>query len=161
MNRRRFIWMLVVALCLVAVGLALWLPRYAAAQRVSDLYRRYAGNPHLTVAYIEDFRVNDTVAVDVTTLSALDAEGWDTLKGIFSIKDYPPEALPFIDTMALEYFYAAKDDYSRGMDSVRLNNDFVAVSRFMKELTVFELKEEKQIMAILLYNIKEQKENEN
>lgn len=47
------------------------------------------------------------------------------------------------------------------MDSVRLNNDFVAVSRFMKEITVFELKEEKQIMAILLYNIKEQKENEN
>ena len=161
MNRRRLVWMLVVALCLVAAGLALWLPRYAAAQRVSDLYRRYEHNPHLTVAYLEDFSVNDTVAVDVVTITAIDAAGWDTLKGNFNIVDYPPELLPFIDTMAIEYFYAAKDDYSRGMDSVRLNNDFVAVSRFKKEVTVFEIKEEKQIMSILSYNIKKQKENEN
>lgn len=161
MNRRRLVWMLVVALCLAAAGLALWLPRYAAAQRVSDLYRRYEHNPHLTVAYLEDFPVNDTLTVAVTTIRALDAAGWDTLKGNFNIVDYPPELLPFIDTMAIEYFYAAKDDYSRGMDSVRLNNDFVAVSRFKKEVTVFEIKEEKQIMSILSYNIKKQKENEN
>lgn len=159
--KRILLPLLIVVVPVAATVLWAWWPRTVPTERVSDLYRRYEHNPHLTVAYIEDFPVDDTLTVDVTTIRAIDAAGWDTLKGNFNIVDYPPELLPFIDTMAIEYFYAAKDDYSRGMDSVRLNNDFVAVSRFKKEVTVFEIKEEKQIMSILSYNIKKQKENEN
>ena len=107
MSRRTF-WILVVALCLVAAGLSLWLPREAAARRVSDLYRRYEPNPHLSVAFIEGFKVNDTLAVDVTTVTALDDEGWDTLRA-----DY--ETFPLTDL--------GKANLEKGIESLMVWED--------------------------------------
>lgn len=157
MNRRRFIWMLVVALCLVAVGLALWLPRYAAAQRVSDLYRRYAGNPHLTVAYIEDFRVNDTVAVDVTTLSALDAEGWETLRKDFNIKPIPDilqeELNNGRDIIVVRM--VPKSDPTQPMDTTDLSkNNVIGISNLQHTISIFNTDNESQQDAIMNYNFR-------
>ena len=157
MNRRRFIWMLVVALCLVAVGLALWLPRYAAAQRVSDLYRRYADNPHLTVAYIEDFRVNDTVAVDVTTLSALDAEGWETLRKDFNIKPIPDilqeELNNGRDIIVVRM--VPKSDPTQPMDTTDLSkNNVIGISNLQHTISIFNTDNESQQDAIMNYNFR-------
>jgi hypothetical protein len=149
--------MLVVALCLVAVGLALWLPRYAAAQRVSDLYRRYAGNPHLTVAYIEDFRVNDTVAVDVTTLSALDAEGWETLRKDFNIKPIPDilqeELNNGRDIIVVRM--VPKSDPTQPMDTTDLSkNNVIGISNLQHTISIFNTDNESQQDAIMNYNFR-------
>lgn len=151
MNRRRFIWMLVVALCLVAVGLALWLPRYAAAQRVSDLYRRYEHNPHLTVAYIEDFPVDDTLTVDVTTLTATDAAGWDTLCSDFNV----PELPDFIQ----EKIYNGNDmviirHVTKGNPSLQLKesesviNDVASISILNRTVSIFHTETEAEQLAV-------------
>ena len=139
MSRRTF-WILVVALCLVAAGLSLWLPREAAARRVSDLYRRYEPNPHLSVAFIEGFKVNDTLAVDVTTVTALDDEGWDTLRTDFRIPELPPLFQQKIedgkDMLSLRF--VSKTDPSHTMDSVdMLNNNVIAISRLKRTICIF------------------------
>lgn len=155
-----------IALALTLVGVALvvamlLLPRPLPPDECSDIYRQYKDTPGIKASFIKDYPINDTTTIDVTTLEASSDAGWESLKKTFNIIDYPPEVLPFVDTMVVEYYFATKDDYSRGMDSVRLNNDFIAVSRFMKKVTVFNIKEEKQIVAILSYNINKQKKNEN
>ena len=139
MSRRTF-WILVVALCLVAAGLSLWLPREAAARRVSDLYRRYEPNPHLSVAFIEGFKVNDTLSVDVTTVTALDDEGWDTLRADFRIPELPPLFQQQIeegkDMLSLRF--VSKTDPSHTMDSVdMLNNNVIAISRLKRTICIF------------------------
>ncbi len=151
MNRRRFIWMLVVALCLVAVGLALWLPRYAAAQRVSDLYRRYAGNPHLTVAYIEDFRVNDTVAVDVTTFSALDAEGWDTLCSDFNVPELPDfiqEKINNGNDMVIIRHVTKGNPSLQLKESESVINDVASISILNRTVSIFHTETEAEQLAV-------------
>lgn len=155
MNRRRLVWMLVVALCLAAAGLALWLPRYAAAQRVSDLYRRYEHNPHLTVAYLEDFPLNDTVAVDVTTISAIDDEGWDTLTADFNIPVLPDIVL---STMAgKEDFiltFKASEDYREMYEQVGIcRSDVIALSYIKHIVSIFRTESDSEQKAVLEYNL--------
>ena len=65
--------------CLLAVGLLLTVkyhPRTVPIEECSQLYRDFADNPHVAVAFIKDFHVNDTLAVDVTTLQADSDSAW-------------------------------------------------------------------------------------
>ena len=154
MSRRTF-WILVVALCLVAAGLSLWMPREAAARRVSDLYRRYEPNPHLSVAFIEGFKVNDTLAVDVTTVTALDDEGWDTLRADFRIRQLPEHTQNKIDSGQdiVSVRIVLKSNPAFPMDTVDMeNNVVVGISRLNRVVSIFNTDTEKQIDAILHYN---------
>lgn len=157
MNRRRLYWILVMALSLAAAGLALWLPRYAAAHRVSDLYRTYADNPHLTVAHIEDFPVNDTLTVNVTTLTALDSVGWESLKSDFSIPKLPDFFQHEIDggkDLILTYL-APKEDPRLGMDTIDMcNNNVIGISYIKRSVSVFYTETESQQDDVLHYNLK-------
>jgi hypothetical protein len=144
-----------VALCLVAAGLSLWLPREAAARRVSDLYRRYEPNPHLSVAFIEGFKVNDTLAVDVTTVTALDDEGWDTLRADFRIRQLPEHTQNKIDSGQdiVSVRIVLKSNPAFPMDTVDMeNNVVVGISRLNRVVSIFNTDTEKQIDAILHYN---------
>lgn len=160
MNRRWTITLLLLPVVVLSVLLLTRSLHTVPPDECSDVYRQYKDTPGIKASFIKDYPINDTTTIDVTMLEASSDAGWESLKKTFNIIDYPPEVLPFVDTMVVEYYFATKDDYSRGMDSVRLNNDFIAVSRFMKKVTVFNIKEEKQIVAILSYNINKQK-NEN
>ena len=154
MSRRTF-WILVVALCLVAAGLSLWLPREAAARRVSDLYRRYEPNPHLSVAFIEGFKVNDTLAVDVTSVTALDDEGWDTLRADFRIRQLPEHTQNKIDSGQdiVSVRIVLKSNPAFPMDTIDMeNNVVVGISRLNRVVSIFNTDTEKQIDAILHYN---------
>ena len=154
MSRRTF-WILVVALCLVAAGLSLWMPREAAARRVSDLYRRYEPNPHLSVAFIEGFKINDTLAVDVTTVTALDDEGWDTLRADFRIRQLPEHTQNKIDSGQdiVSVRIVLKSNPAFPMDTVDMeNNVVVGISRLNRVVSIFNTDTEKQIDAILHYN---------
>lgn len=156
MSRRTF-WILVVALCLVAAGLSLWLPREAAARRVSDLYRRYEPNPHLSVAFIEGFKVNDTLAVDVTTVTALDDEGWDTLRADFRIPELPDHIQKRIeegkDLTGVRL--VPKSDPTLPMDTVDITrNNVLGISILKRTIAIFNTETESQINATMNYNFR-------
>ena len=57
----------------------------------SEVYRAYADNPLIKASYIKEFRINDTVTVDVTMLKAVDTNGWNILKNDFPV--YYPDSV--------------------------------------------------------------------
>ena len=138
--KRTVVVLLLSLLAVAGVAAWRWWPRTTPPERVSDLYRRYEPNPHLSVAFIEGFKVNDTLAVDVTTVTALDDEGWDTLRADFRIPELPPLFQQQIedgkDMLSLRF--VSKTDPSHTMDSVdMLNNNVIAISRLKRTIGIF------------------------
>ncbi len=46
---------------------------------VSEVYRRYRNRSDLNVAFVKDYRIGDSITVDVTTITAKDSAGWEAL----------------------------------------------------------------------------------
>ena len=123
------------ALTAVAVAAAVLVPRMG----VSDLYRRYEGNPHL----------------DVTLLQARDDEGWDTLRADFRIRQLPEHTQNKIDSGQdiVSVRIVLKSNPAFPMDTVDMeNNVVVGISRLNRVVSIFNTDTEKQIDAILHYN---------
>ena len=153
---KRTVEVLLLSLLAVAgVAAWRWWPRTTPPERVSDLYRRYEPNPHLSVAFIEGFKVNDTLSVDVTTVTALDDEGWDILRHDFSLAEVPPEMLAMFDSNSVFTKYVPKKDYSQPMDRNLINNDIILYSMHKGELCIFQIDFEDQIMAVFEYNVRQ------
>ena len=156
---KRYVLPLLIVLLPVAIyALWEWAPRTVPPERASELYRQYASNPHLTVSYIEDFRVNDTVTVDVTLLEAKDDEGWEELREKINIKPIPQEVYEILGEEAEEdvwVWLAPKNKYHLPMDDILLNNDVLSVSHKKKQLCIFETVSEKQIDAISKHQFEE------
>jgi hypothetical protein len=154
MNKRRVIS---VAVCLVVAALVLvvkYHPRTVPVEECSQIYRDYADNPHIAVAFIKDIPVNDTLRVDVTTLQATDSLGWETLKNefhIISLSDNIQRKIEQgIDRVSTRI--VSKTDPTLPMDtSELLNNNVIAISRLHRTVSVFYIKAEAEIDAIL-YN---------
>ena len=148
--KRILLPLLIVVVPVAATVLWAWWPRTTPPERVSDLYRRYEHNPHLTVAYIEDFPVDDT-------LTATDAAGWDTLA-----KDFRIEPLPDILQKKLNEgkdlvttFLAPKVNPALSMDTTDLlKNNVVGISQLIHTVSVFSIETESQINAVVNYNLK-------
>ena len=153
--KRHLLPLVIVLVPLAATVLWAWTPRTVPPERVSDLYRRYEHNPHLTVAYIEDFPLNDTLTVDVTVLTAIDDEGWDALAGDFHIPPLPEFMQKKID--------AGKDIVSirltpkiapgQPMDTTDLlKNNVIGISRKNHTISIFNTDTEEQQDAVAHYN---------
>ncbi len=144
--KRTVVVLLLSLLAVAGVAAWRWWPRTTPPERVSDLYRRYEPNPHLSVAFIEGFKVNDTLAVDVTTVTALDDEGWDTLRA-----DY--ETFPLTDL--------GKANLEKGIESLMVweehedDRKAVYVMSYLKKMVYeFYVDNEEQLDNIYLYFLK-------
>ena len=67
-------------------------PRQLPSEECSEIFRDYADNQHVAVAFIKDFYINNTQTVNVTTLHALDSIGWQNLMHYFG---FPQEMIDF------------------------------------------------------------------
>ena len=85
------------AIVLVALAVRLW-PRTIPFDQCSDVYKRYAAVDGVVATFIKDYKVNDTVFVDVTLLEATDSVSWTTLKKDFDVPDPSPDFQQFIDS---------------------------------------------------------------
>ncbi len=54
---------------------------------VGEVYRRYCNRDDIRVEFFKDFRIDDSTAVDVTTLTAKDSAGWEALLREMNIKE--------------------------------------------------------------------------
>lgn len=151
---KRYVLPLLIVLLPVAIyALWEWTPRTVPPERASELYRQYASNPHLNVSYIEDFRVNDTVTVDVTLLEAKDDEGWEELRERFDISDLSdiPEEVRHLfaeKTKAIGFSHYEEDDEGEIVN-------IVVYSRIEKSVYLFHTKKDAEIKAIFTEKITE------
>lgn len=155
--KRYLLPLVIVLLPLAATVLWVWTPRTVPPGRASDLYRQYASNPHLTVSYIENFHVNDTLTLPVTTIRALDTAGWEMLKEDFRIKPLSDFLQKKIDAGKdlVGVFLAPKKDPTLPMDTIDLcENNVVGVSQLNRTISIFNIQTEEQIKAVTRYNHK-------
>ena len=71
---------ILVSLLIIAGGVAivLW-PRTLPPEQCSEVYRHYCNRSDLNVAFVKDYRIGDSITVDVTTIEARDSTSWESL----------------------------------------------------------------------------------
>ncbi len=73
---------IVVGLAAAALGgAALWniCSHRVVKSELSEVYNRYKDRSDLRVAFVKDYRIDDSTTVDVTTLTAKDSASWEAL----------------------------------------------------------------------------------
>ena len=140
------------AIVLVALAVRLW-PRTVPFDRCSDLYKQYANVEGIDATFIKDYKVNDTVFVDVTLLEATDSVSWTTLKKDFDVPDPSPDFQQFIDS-GEDLIYVKLIPKSTTTDTI-LNsnpNNVLAISHLKRTLTIFHIKNDVEKHAVKYYN---------
>ena len=115
------------------------------------LYEKYKDNPQVKASLLHDFRVNDTLAVDVTTLQATDSVGWETLKKDFHAFPLPENNQKKIDqgVDVISIHLAPKTDPTLPMDTTDLlNNNVVAISRLHQTVSIFNVTTRAEMDAV-------------
>ena len=147
-------WLFAAGICLVAVAVAVGLKKMSNVVPVgqcSEVYKQYCDVEGVRATYIQDFRVNDTLTVGVTLLEATDSAGWGRLIKDFGIVPYSDTILSLINSNSVQTKYIPKGNPLLPMDSVLTNNDFMVVSQHKWEISLFDIKTDEQMEAIIQY----------
>ncbi len=154
-NKKRF-WLIIAILALVEAlvcYIAIQWKYIFPSNEVSEIYARYEKVEGIDVSFVKDYKVNDTVFVDVTLLEATDSVGWATLKKDFEVPNPPPVAQQFIDN-GEDLIGVKLIPKSTTTDTI-LNpypNDVLAFSHLKRSLIVFHTKNKAEEHAVLFYN---------
>ncbi len=150
-------WLITILFCLLLLGgggAVLLLPQVVPFSQCSDLYKQYVAVEGINATYIKDYKVNDTVFVDVTLLEAIDSTGWDILKKDFEVASLPPELQQIVDNG--EDLVFTKSISKSKIDTSDFPNDLLAISHMTHIVTVFHINSEIEKYAVLNHNYKEE-----
>ncbi len=151
--------------CLLAVGGAVLVkrcPRTVPLEECSELYRRYAGAEGLEVSFVQGYRLNDSVRVDVTLLQATDSTAWVGLtEDVWPKENYSSTEREIIMKMVnktpVVIVSSPKGHLGLPPDTNYLDNDLVAVCKEKRIVSIFHIECESQIKTIMKYHLKETK----
>ena len=153
MRKSSFISVLVALLVVAAVVVWHFVPRQLPYSECGDIYKHYAAVKGVEATYIKDYKVNDTVFVDVTLLEATDSVGWATLKKDFEVLDPSPELQQLIDNgKDLVYLKLIPKASTVGPSPNTYPNDLLAVSHVNRTLNVFHVRNRTEDLAVRHYN---------
>lgn len=154
-NKKRFWTVIAIVAVIEVLAIALvqqW--RYIfPSHEVSDLYTHYEKVEGIDASFIKDFRVNDSVFIDVTMLEATTNSGWDKLKKDFNIPPIHQEDQDCSRHNLTIFYLAPKNDHRASMDSVIINNDMITISRNTQTICVFHITNENQLYNICYLHI--------
>ncbi|MCQ2260763.1 MAG: hypothetical protein MJZ77_05185 [Bacteroidales bacterium] len=121
---------------------------------VSELYTRYEHVEGLDVSYIKDFKVNDTVCVDVTMLEAKTDSAWTTIQTDFNVPIIPEEYQELLANYnSVDSWLAPKENYKLPMNPNISNNDAIAVLRKERTISVFHTRKDTPIDDIFTHKL--------
>ena len=76
------LWPITIFVCLLLAAGSIAVvrcPRHVPDDQCSEVYRRYKDRDDLSVAFVKDYRIGDSITVDVTTIEAKDSTSWESL----------------------------------------------------------------------------------
>ena len=154
-NKKRF-WLIVAILALVEAAIfcvALQWKYIFPSREVSDLYTHYEKIDGIETSFIKNYKVNDTVFVDVTLLEATDSMGWATLKKDFEIPNPSTDFQQRIDR-GKDLIYVKVIPKSTTTDTIldSYSNNLLAISHLKRTLIVFHIKNKEELNAVRHYN---------
>ena len=159
-NKKRF-WTVVCVLAVIELlvcFLVLQRKHIFASRDVSELYSKYSGTPGIDASFIKNFRVNDTVFVDVTLLEISDSSEWETVckdLGIMSINLVPEETRKNLLKPNAFMFNYLPADSKLCSDTCAQSKDMVFFSYYDRVVSVFHTQNEGQRDAIMDYKLHE------
>lgn len=149
-------WIIAIV-CILILGGAfayrVW-PRTPPIEECSPVAQHYYGRDDISVSFVKDKKINDTLDIDVTILQALTFSGWDTLCADFNIIPLPLEVELHFRKDDIDIKMAPKTDYSLVADSVKQNNDIIAISRLQMCICIFHMESIDQYFAVLQHQIR-------
>lgn len=160
MNTQRLIdkltsWPVTLTVCLLIVlgtlTVKLW-PRTVPFDQCSVAYQTYASQPGIRAAFIKDYRINDTVKVNVTLLEAKTDSAWALLQHDFKIPKIDSSPLAFLahkDQMVLSFLASKHLPDCRHI----LGNSVLAFSYSQKTVCIFHTESHQQQYDVLHYNL--------
>lgn len=138
------------AIVLVALAVRLW-PRTVPFDQCSDVYKKYAKMDGVDATFIKDYKVNDTVFVDVTLLEVTDTNVWEVLCkdfDIVSFKLYPEEYRKKMTSSNSYSVRVIRDTIKDGKD-IYYMRDVIIYSHPNRTMCIFNGLNEKQYDAII------------
>ena len=167
MKKNRYITLSIVLLCLLAAlagGVRLFRYYLPHEGPTDALYEKYKDNPQVKASLLHDFRVNDTLAVDVTTLQATDSVGWETLKKDFHIAELSPQAIEMLkhteSTVGVRL--TPKNDIGASCDTANLDNNYIlTIDNLEHTVGIFYTKNKQEIEQIRLYHFNNLKKTDS
>lgn len=154
--RRFWLWVGVILLVEVA-AITLWnqWDRIFPSHTVSEVYTKYADADGIRAAFVKDYRINDTVSVDVTFLEATDSASWAILCRDFAIPEMEPALEQFFESgWDLDFTRQVdKHDYSKVVIGDSCDVVPLTFSYQRKTVTIFHIKNEDENRAVLYYNL--------
>ena len=134
--------------------------RTVPLEECSELYRHYAGSEGIEASFIQGYRLNDSLRVDVTLLQATDSAAWNRLQDSLGYARLAPEDREyFVKHKGIRMKLIPKGYLDQPMDSVFLNNDLVAIDGKNRVIAIFNLTDLNQYKAIIRKNIRDTKNN--
>ncbi|MBO4752571.1 MAG: hypothetical protein J5526_07490 [Bacteroidales bacterium] len=141
MSKKKIIYPSLLFFVIVGVALAVRLcPRTLPPRQCSELYRQYADTRGIDASFIKDYKVNDSVFVDVTMLEAKDDSTWSQLLDDFNIYQMTPEEIALYGSdqyTNVSVSIRPNYDYKGIPDSNRILNDIVSIYHPQRQLCVF------------------------
>lgn len=154
-------WLITIIICLVILGggaAVLLLPQVVPFDQCSDVYKRYADMDGVDATFIKDYKVNDSIRVNVTLLQATDSVSWNIIAKDLNVP--PPPEIPdeykglFLQSNSFGYFIVKnKPNEDKQMHDKR--KDICTFSREKVTICIFHTCDETQIDAILDNSIDE------
>ena len=145
-------WPVTLTVCLLIVlgtlTVKLW-PRTVPFDQCSVAYQTYASQPGISASFIKDYRINDTVKVNVTLLEAQTDSAWTILQTDFNVPIIPEEYRELVEkNSSIEFNLVSKEDPQK-IDEDIDKNDILVLSRQKHSVCVFHTNNKIQRNAIV------------
>lgn len=153
-------WLITILVCLLLLAggwIVVSLPKVVPKDNCSDLYRQYAGAEGIKATFVKDYRVNDSLTLDVTILEARDSAGWAGLLKDFDITPLPQEALEFLglDTNAVTFWKVHKTDFTPVDDPLCTDFYLIVLQECRRTITLFSIENAAQSRAVFTRELTE------
>lgn len=153
-------WLITILVCLLLLAggwIVVSLPNVVPKDNCSDLYRQYAGAEGIKATFVKDYRVNDSLTLDVTILEARDSAGWAGLLKDFDITPLPQEALEFLglDTNAVTFWKVHKTDFTPVDDPLCTDFYLIVLQECRRTITLFSIENAAQSRAVFTRELTE------
>lgn len=146
-------WPITILACLLILGgggLILGWPRTVPFSQCSDLYKQYVAVEGINATYIKDYKVNDTVFVDVTLLEAKTDSAWTVLQTDFNVPIIPEEYRELVaNYSSVDFWLASKNNHRDRTDTIISHNDIIVMSRQMQTICICHIENKRQSDAIV------------
>jgi len=146
-------WLITILFCLLLLGgggAVLLLPQVVPFSQCSDVYKRYAKMDGVDASFIKDYKVNDTVKVNVTLLEAQTDSAWTILQTDFNVPIIPEEYRELVaSSNSVDFWLASKDNPKDRTDTIISHNDIIVMSRQMQTICICHIENKRQSDAIM------------